>query len=141
MRNTTLRVLARSCLVSLFIPSALDKIFNWDEAIKQAKQGPLPRAAPLLMTAAIATEIMTPLAIVSGRKDREAAALRPDRRRVNTKDTKDTKNGRGESQTWSCLCVLGVHGVDSATERLTAGLAEFRIGIVRSVAGCAEPLA
>ena len=75
MRNTTMRILAKSCLVSLFIPSALDKIFNWDEAIKQARQGPLPEAAPLLMTAAIATEIMTPLAIVSGRKDREAAAL------------------------------------------------------------------
>ena len=75
MHNKTMRVLARSCLVSLFIPSALDKIFNWDEAIKQAKQGPLPEAAPLLMTAAIATEIMTPLAIVSGVKDREAAAL------------------------------------------------------------------
>ena len=75
MRNTTMRVLARSCLVSLFIPSALDKIFNWDEAIKQAQQGPLPKAAPVLMTAAIATEMMTPLAIVSGVKDREAAAL------------------------------------------------------------------
>ena len=61
--------------MSLFIPSALDKVLNWNEAIKQAKQGPMPQAAPLLMTAAIATETLTPLAIVSGHRDREAAAL------------------------------------------------------------------
>lgn len=75
IQNRAMRLLARSCLVCLFIPSAADKILNWDEAIKQARQGPLPQAAPLLMTAAIATEALTPLAIVSGRRDREAAAL------------------------------------------------------------------
>lgn len=75
IRNPTLDVLARTCLVVLFPFSAADKVFNWDEAIKQAKKGPLPQAAPVLMAAAIATEFLTPIAIVSGRKDREAAAL------------------------------------------------------------------
>ena len=75
IRNPYLSVLARVSLVVLFPFSAADKIFNWDEAIKQAKKGPLPEAAPVMMTAAIATELLTPIAIVSGRKDREAAAL------------------------------------------------------------------
>ena len=75
MRPGAMRTIARSCLVCLFIPSAIDKILNWDEAIKQARQGPMREAASLLMTAAIATEALTPLAIVSGRRDREAAAL------------------------------------------------------------------
>ena len=75
IQNRAMRLLARSCLVCLFIPSAADKVLNWDEAIRQARQGPLPQAAPLLMTAAITTEARTPLAIVTGRRDREAAAL------------------------------------------------------------------
>ena len=75
IRNAAVRTLARSCLVVLFPFSAADKVFNWDEAIKQAKKGPLPQAAPLMMSAAIATEALTPVAIVSGWRDREAAAL------------------------------------------------------------------
>ena len=43
--NTAVRLIARSCLFSLFIPSAFDKLLNWDEAIQQAKQGPMPKAA------------------------------------------------------------------------------------------------
>lgn len=75
MQPGAMRTIARCCLVCLFVPSALDKVLNWDEAIKQAKQGPLPGAAPLLLSAAIATETLTPLAIVSGRGARPAAAL------------------------------------------------------------------
>lgn len=75
IKTLAARTIARSCLVVLFPFSAADKVFNWDEAIKQAKKGPLPAAAPALMTAAIATEALTPVAIVSGRRDREAAAL------------------------------------------------------------------
>ena len=73
--NPFVQVFARCCLVVLFPFSALDKVLNWDEAIKQAKKGPIPEAAPVLMTAAIATEAAAPIAIVAGRRDREAAAL------------------------------------------------------------------
>ena len=75
IKNGLIRTIARVCLVVLFPFSAADKVLNWSEAIKQAKKGPLPEAAPLLMTAAIATEALAPIAIVAGRRDREAAAL------------------------------------------------------------------
>ena len=75
LQNVVLRTLARSCLVVLFPFSAADKVFNWNEAIKQAKKGPIPEVAPLMLSAAIATEALTPIAIVTGRHDREAAAL------------------------------------------------------------------
>ncbi len=75
LQNAFVRILARACLVALFPFSAADKVFNWDTAIKQAKSGPMPQAAPLLMTAAIATEALAPVAILTGRRDREAAAL------------------------------------------------------------------
>ena len=75
LQNTFVRTLARSCLVVLFPFSAADKVFNWGEAIKQAKKGPMPEVAPLMLSAAIATEALTPIAIVSGWRHREAAAL------------------------------------------------------------------
>ena len=75
LRNAFIRTIARSCLVVLFPFSAADKMFNWNEAIKQARKGPLRAAAPALMSAGIAVEALAPIAIVTGKRDREAAAL------------------------------------------------------------------
>lgn len=75
IKNGFVGTIARVCLVVLFPFSAADKVLNWSEAIKQARKGPMPEAAPVLMTAAIATEALAPIAIVAGRRDREAAAL------------------------------------------------------------------
>jgi len=77
IRNSFLRTLTRASLVVLFPFSAADKIFNWKQAIKQAKSGPAPfaNAAPELLLAGIAVEAITPICIVTGRRDREAAAL------------------------------------------------------------------
>ncbi len=72
--NRTLSLIARSCLVVLFPFSAADKVVNWDEAMKQAESGILP-GAPALLAAAIAIESITPICIVTGRRDREAAGL------------------------------------------------------------------
>ena len=77
IRNSFLRTLTRASLVVLFPFSAADKVFNWRQAIKQAKSSPAPfaRAAPELLLAGIAVEAITPFCIVTGRRDREAAAL------------------------------------------------------------------
>ena len=77
IRNSWLRTLTRISLVVLFPFSAADKIFNWGQAVKQAKSGPAPfaQAAPELLLAGIAIEAITPFCIVTGRRDRESAAL------------------------------------------------------------------
>ena len=75
IENAFARTIARVCLVVLFPFSAADKVFNWNEAIKQAKKGPMPEAAPFMLAAAIGTEALTPVAIVTGWHGREAAAL------------------------------------------------------------------
>ena len=77
IKNGLIRTIARVCVVVLFPFSAADKIFNWEQAIKQAKSGPAPfaHAAPELLLAGIAVEAITPFCIVTGRRDREAAAL------------------------------------------------------------------
>ncbi len=77
IRNSVLRTLTRMSLVVLFPFSAADKVFRWNEALEQAKSGPQPfaAAAPEMLWAGIAVEAIAPLCIVSGRKDREAAAL------------------------------------------------------------------
>lgn len=67
-------LIARACLVALFPFSAADKVVNWDDALKQAKSGPLPGGSALLV-AAIVVESITPVCIVTGRRDREAAAV------------------------------------------------------------------
>ena len=71
---TLLSLLSRLCLVCLFPPSALDKVMHRQEALKQARSGPLP-GAPLLLDAAIAIETLAPLCIVTGRYDRQAAGV------------------------------------------------------------------
>ena len=75
--NPLLRTLTRLSLVVLFPFSAADKIFHWGQAMKQAKSGPPPfaDAAPELLLAGIAVEAIAPVCIVTGRRDREAAAL------------------------------------------------------------------
>ena len=66
--------LSRLCLVCLFPPSALDKLIHRDQALAQARSGPLP-GAPLLLGAAIALETVTPVCIVTGHHDRVAAGV------------------------------------------------------------------
>jgi putative oxidoreductase len=77
IRNPLLRTLTRASLVVLFPVSAADKLFNWRQAVKQAKSGPAPlaRAAPELLLAGMAVEAISPFCIVTGWRDREAAAL------------------------------------------------------------------
>ncbi|MCJ2125735.1 DoxX family protein [Methylobacterium sp. J-077] len=65
-------LLAKICLVSMFPLSAYDKIVHWGEAMDQAKFGPLPFPA-LLLILGIAVETITPVLIVVGLWDRAAA--------------------------------------------------------------------
>ncbi|MGI4795739.1 MAG: DoxX family protein [Janthinobacterium lividum] len=67
-------LLSRLCLVVLFPFSALDKVMNWNQALKQADSGPLP-GGPALLAAAIIIESVTPACIVTGRSDRAAASV------------------------------------------------------------------
>lgn len=74
MENRIISLAARLCLVCLFPPSALDKVFHRKQALQQARSGPLP-GAPLLLAAAVAVETVAPVCIVTGRYDRPAAGL------------------------------------------------------------------
>ena len=65
-------VLCRVFLVILFPFSALDKIINWKEALKQANSSILP-GGPVLLVLAIVIEAAAPVAIVIGWHDRLAA--------------------------------------------------------------------
>lgn len=56
---------ARILLVALFPFSALDKVLHWDEAMAQCRTSFLP-AAPLMLVAAMAVEVATPVCIVVG---------------------------------------------------------------------------
>ena len=67
-----LPLIARLCLVVLFPFSAVDKIVNRDEALKQAESSFIPGGAALLWVA-IAVEIVTPVMIVFGWHDRLGA--------------------------------------------------------------------
>ena len=69
-----LSFLTRLCLVVIFPFSTLDKIFNWDGALKQANSGLLPGGAILLVLAML-VETVCSLLIVVGVFDRAAAAL------------------------------------------------------------------
>jgi putative oxidoreductase len=68
--NAYAPLLLRICLVVLFPFSALDKVRNWDSAMKQA--GSLP-FKPAMLVASIVVEIVTPVCIVTGWHDRLAA--------------------------------------------------------------------
>jgi putative oxidoreductase len=62
-------LLLRISLVVLFPFSALDKIVNWDAAMKQAAGLPFK---PAMLVASIVVELATPLCIVIGWHDRLA---------------------------------------------------------------------
>jgi putative oxidoreductase len=62
----------RICLVMLFPFSGLDKIFNWDSAMKQADKIPFK---PAMLVASIIVEFVTPVCIVAGWHDRLAAFI------------------------------------------------------------------
>lgn len=65
-------LLLRVALVILFPFSALDKVVNWREALKQANAGAL---GPALVIAGALIEAITPVCIVTGWHDRPAAFL------------------------------------------------------------------
>ncbi|WP_131195581.1 DoxX family protein [Lichenihabitans psoromatis] len=66
--------LIRFCLVVLFPFSALDKIFDWKGAMKQATSSVLP-GGPVLLVVAIVVELVCPIMVVVGWHDRLAAFL------------------------------------------------------------------
>jgi putative oxidoreductase len=68
--NDIAPLLLRIALVVLFPFSALDKIVNWNAAMKQA--GSLP-FKPAMLVVSIVVEVLTPVCIVTGWHDRLAA--------------------------------------------------------------------
>lgn len=69
-------LVVRICLVILFPFSALDKIFDWNGALKQARTSFLPASiAPAMLVLAIVVELVTPFCIVVGWHDRLAALV------------------------------------------------------------------
>jgi putative oxidoreductase len=64
----------RICLVVLFPFSALDKIFDWEGALKQAKSSFLP-GAPVLLVLGMLLELIGSACVVVGWHDRLAAFL------------------------------------------------------------------
>jgi putative oxidoreductase len=64
----------RFCLVVLFPFSALDKIINWKDALKQANSSFLP-GGPILLVLGIIVEAVTPICIMIGWHDRLAAFI------------------------------------------------------------------
>lgn len=69
-------LLIRICLVVLFPFSALDKILDWNGALKQAKSSFSPASiAPVMLLLAIVVELVTPVCIVIGWHDRLAALV------------------------------------------------------------------
>jgi putative oxidoreductase len=72
--NDALPVLARIFIVWIFPFSFLDKVFNWNNALKQATSGVLP-GGPVLLVLAMAVELLTPPMIVFGFYDGIAAFI------------------------------------------------------------------
>jgi len=70
--NDALPVLARIFIVWIFPFSFLDKVINWDTAVKQAESSWLPGGAALLYPA-MAVELLTPPMILFGFFDGIAA--------------------------------------------------------------------
>lgn len=67
-------LLTRLCLVVLFPFSALDKIFNWQGALKQANSSFLP-GGPVLLILGMLLELVGSACIVAAWHDRLAAFL------------------------------------------------------------------
>jgi putative oxidoreductase len=70
-------LIVRYGLVLLFMPfSALDKIFGFDHAVRQAQQVVRPRpAAAAMIVAGLVVEIVCTLGVVSGIADRACAVM------------------------------------------------------------------
>jgi putative oxidoreductase len=69
---------ARLCLVSMFPPSAVDKLVHWRGSLRQCESAGLPGGASLsaaMVLAAALVEFVTPILIVGHRWDRPAALL------------------------------------------------------------------
>ncbi|MEO7148904.1 MAG: DoxX family protein [Rhodanobacteraceae bacterium] len=66
--------LIRFFLVVLFPFSALDKILDWNGAMRQAESGALP-SAPVLLVLGILIEFIAPVCILIGWHDRLAACV------------------------------------------------------------------
>ncbi len=69
-----LPVIAKACLVLIFPFSGLDKVLNWDNALKQATSSFLP-GRQVLLVLAMGVEFVTPLCIVGGWQEGPAALL------------------------------------------------------------------
>jgi putative oxidoreductase len=72
--NDALPVLARIFIVWIFPFSFLDKVINWENALKQANSSWLP-GGPILLILAMAVELLTPPMIVFGFYDGIAAFI------------------------------------------------------------------
>jgi putative oxidoreductase len=70
--NDYVPLLLRICVVVLFPFSGLDKILNWNLAMKQAGSIPFK---PAMLVASIVVEFVTPVCIVAGWHDRLAAFI------------------------------------------------------------------
>ncbi len=74
----TIDTVARLCLVSMFPPSAVDKLVHWRGSLRQCEGAGLPGGAALaapMVLAAAAVEFVTPILIVGHVWDRPAALL------------------------------------------------------------------
>ena len=65
-------IIIRTFLVVLFPFSALDKIFDWNDALQQAKSSFLP-GGPVLLVLSTIVELVAPFCVVFGWHDRLAA--------------------------------------------------------------------
>lgn len=72
--GAVLPTVAKLCLVLIFPFSCLDKIINWDNALKQANSSFLP-GGPALLALAMGVEVVTPVCIVAGWYEGPAALL------------------------------------------------------------------
>ena len=74
----TIDLVARICLVSMFPPSAVDKVWHWKASLKQTDSVKLP-GPPIvgraMLVAATVVEFVTPILIVGHVWDRSAALL------------------------------------------------------------------
>ncbi|UAJ09046.1 DoxX family protein [Glacieibacterium megasporae] len=75
---TVVDTVARVCLVSMFPPSAVDKIVRWRACMAQTRSARIPGppiVAVGMVVAAIAVEFVTPIMIVGHAWDRPAALV------------------------------------------------------------------
>ena len=82
LNAATIDTVARLCLVSMFPPSAVDKVVHWRGSLAQTDSAGLPGPPGVaralgraMLVAAIAVEFVTPILIVGHRWDRPAALL------------------------------------------------------------------